>query len=149
MLCLCSPSLLSCLSFWALPTSPGTSLFSSGSFFSPFSSIQFLISFAFFFLSLFFFLLNNASVFKGWEKLEKWFCEVSPFTELCAQTSLCRHWYVLAPLREGRKFGKVPIGQDIPVVTDKEPQILQLGEIQQGPETVPFLTCLGWGRGQR
>lgn len=94
-LCLCSPSLGSCLSFSVLPTSPGISLFSL--FFPLFSSIQFPISFllalSFSFKSSFS-LLNSASVFKGQEKLEKWLvrafslrCTVC--TDLLLQTRVC------------------------------------------------------------
>lgn len=127
-LCLCSPSLGSCLSFSALPTSPGIALFSSHSFFPPFSSIQFPISFAS--LSLFSFkssfsLLNSASVSKGREKLEKWSAKgfFTVHRPPSADTGMCQ-----PRLGEGREFAKVPIGQDAPVVTDKEPQVLQPGK---------------------
>ncbi|EDM08603.1 rCG24580 [Rattus norvegicus] len=80
MLCLCSPSFPSLLPFiLGTPHLPGDLALLLSLFFSPFSSIQFLISFAFLKKKKSFFpLLNNASVFRGWEKLEKWFCEVPP-----------------------------------------------------------------------
>lgn len=99
-------------------------------FFLPF--LLFSSPFLFFCLSLSLFsfkssfsLLNSASVSKGREKLEKWAAKgfFTVHRPPSSDTGMCQ-----PRLGEGRKFAKIPIGQDAPVVTDKEPQVLQPGK---------------------
>lgn len=136
-LCLSLPPSLSLLAFpWLLPFILGAPhlpgdrsllfslLFSSLFFYS----VPHFFSFAS--LSLFSFkssfsLLNSASVSKGREKLEKWSAKgfFTVHRPPSADTGMCQ-----PRLGEGREFAKIPIGQDAPVVTDKEPQVLQPGK---------------------